>query len=260
MPRVGSTSTRRRLRANRKNWPNTVRRRARVFGNSARNASISAMSTSAQSCLLRWVSRKQARSRTVANADSMVRSARGRVPARRARSRARSMDSAKTATAARIPAGAPSIRFLRRPAASRWSWSVAIARPRWVKNVSRARASDPIDRPGRRARSSMLCGWLGCSSSSNRDSVVISTQARPGQWWAARYATKSSSQSGGSVSRAASVSPRTNGRSGWRCQHRPHMPRPAWRRNSPQLAQMRGGSFAGPGREHEPHHPVASRR
>ena len=60
----------------------------------------------------------------------------GRVPALRARTRARNMDSAKTATAA-------ASRLVRRqsaacavPRRAARSWSVAIARPPWVKNVS----------------------------------------------------------------------------------------------------------------------------
>ena len=60
-----------------------------------------------------------------------------------------------------------SMRRRRRPAASRSSWSVGSARPRAVKKPSRARAREPIDRPGRRARSSTACGWPGCPSSSN---------------------------------------------------------------------------------------------
>jgi hypothetical protein len=37
------------------------------------------------------------------------------------------------------------------------------------------------------------------------------------------------------------------------------MPSPAWRRNCPQVLQVCGGFLAGPGREHDPHQPVASR-
>jgi len=119
---------------------------------------MSATSTSAQSCLPRCESRKQARSRTIATAASMVRSARGRVPARRARSLAFNMKSANSETATRIPGGVVSMRFCRRPAASRSDWSVQIANPRSVKKASSARASDPIERPGRRDRSSTRCG------------------------------------------------------------------------------------------------------
>ena len=221
---------------------------------------MSLTSTSAQSCLPRCESRKQARSRTTANAVSMVRSARGRVPARRARSRELTMEPANSETPRRIPGGVASMRLCRRPAASRSDWSVTIANPRSVKKASSTRASDPIERPGRRDRSRTCCGWLECGSCSSRASAVISAHARAGHWQAARWATKSSSQSGGSASRAARVSPRTKGRSGWRCQQRPHRPRPTWRRNSPQFTQTRGGSFGGPGREHPPHHPVDPRR
>ena len=44
------------------------------------------------------------------------------------------------------------------------------------------------------------------------------------------------------------------------CQQRPHRPDPQWRRSSPHPAQIRGGSFGGPGREQLPHQPVCSRR
>ena len=48
------------------------------------------------------------------------------------------------------------------------------------------RASDPIDRPGRRARSNTACGWFDCSSVNNRPSMLIIVEARPGQYRAAK--------------------------------------------------------------------------
>ena len=85
--RVGSARMTLRLRAKRKNCRSTVSRRFRARGRTARNASMSWTSASAQSCLPRAASRNRARSRMVARAASMVRSLLGLVPARRARSR-----------------------------------------------------------------------------------------------------------------------------------------------------------------------------
>jgi hypothetical protein len=58
---------------------------------------------------------------------------------------------------------------------------------------------------------------------------------------------------------AGQVGALINARSGWRCQHEEHSPSRASRRSSLQLRQIRGGAFAGPGREHQPHQPVSAR-
>ena len=76
-------------------------------------------STVDQSCFPRSPLRNSARSRSVANATSMVRSLRGNVPALRARALAVSSDSANEATAGRSETGTASMRRSRRPAASR---------------------------------------------------------------------------------------------------------------------------------------------
>ena len=220
---------------------------------------MSCTSTSAQSRLLRSPTRNRARSRTMARAVSIVWSVRGSVPARRARCRARSMDSAHESTAGRRAAGVASMRRWRRPAASRSAWSVGRARPCSTRKSSRARARLPIDRPGWRARSSTAVGWLGCSSASSRPSVVIIVQVRPTQCRAARSAMNSRSHAGGSSSSAIRFSPWTKGRSGLRCQHAEHNPSPAWRSTRPQLRHGWGGFLRGRGREHVPHQPVASR-
>ena len=72
-----------------------------------------------------------------------------------------SCPSQNACTAGRSEAGAASMRRCRRPAANRSAWSVGSARCRSTKKSCSPRASDPIDRPGRRARSSTACGWFG---------------------------------------------------------------------------------------------------
>lgn len=185
-PRVGSMSTILWERAKRKNCRSTVSLRWRALGMVARNAARAWTSVRAQSCLLRVRVRKRARSRAMARAASMVLSVRVRVPALRARSRARSMDSANAWTCGRSGSGVASMRRWRRPAASRCAWSVGSVRPRWVKKPSRARARDPIDRPGRRARFSRAWGWLAYESSRSRPRALIMVQARLAQCRSAR--------------------------------------------------------------------------
>ena len=126
-------------------WPGTLRCRGRRPGPSR--------------VLPRWSARKRARSRTMARVASMVMSARGRVPARRARSRARSSASENAwhlgpqRQSGRLRCGVGG----GRPLAGRRGRSAAPG-ARWVKKSSSARAREPIERPGRRARSRRACG------------------------------------------------------------------------------------------------------
>ena len=221
---------------------------------------MSCTSAVAQSRLPRSAARKMARSRMTDRRCSIVLSARGRVPARRARSLAFRQASANAATAGRSGPGTASIRRCRRPAASCPAWSAGRARPRVTKKVSRVRAKVPGDRPGSRDRSSRACGCCDPPSCSSRPSWPIRPAAREGANPAAAQPAKSPSQDGGSSRRAVRLLAATNGRCGFFCQHRSHRPDPQWRRTSPHPAQMRGGSFGGPAREQLPHHPVCSRR
>ncbi|HEY0452763.1 hypothetical protein [Actinophytocola sp.] len=72
--------------------------------------------------------------------------------------RARSIESAKLATAGRNGSGTSLTRRCRRPAANWSAWLVGRAKRRLVKKSSNARASGPMERPGMRARSSSAAG------------------------------------------------------------------------------------------------------
>jgi hypothetical protein len=192
----------------------------------------------------------------------MVASQRGRVPARRARSRAFRLAAANPATAGRSGPGAASIRRCRRPAARRAGSPDGSASPRATKKPSSTRANVPgeLPRPSRIDRSSSDEGWAGPPSASSLPRLLTRRQARAGQKPAATWAAKSRSQPGGSSRPAIRVSARTNGRPGCRCQQRPHKPKAACRRTWPHSAHARGGFFGGPGREQLPQQPVSSRR
>ena len=208
---------------------------------------MSCTSTSAQSRLLRSPTRNRARSRTMARAVSMVWSVRGRVPARRARCRARSMACAHESTAGRRAAGVASMRRWRRPAASRSAWSVGRARPCSTRKSCRARARLPIDRPGWRARSSTAVGWLGCSSASSRPSVVIIVQVRPTQCRAARSAMNSRSQAGGSSKLGDQVLALDEGPVRVALPARRAQPEPGMAQHPATAAARLGWLLAGPG-------------
>ncbi len=261
-PRAGSARISFAARAQAKNCRSPVRVLFRFAGRVLRNASMSCTSAVAQSSFPRSAARKTARSRTAARRSSIVLSARGRVPARRARSRAVRHAAANAATAGRSGPGTASILRCRRPAASRSAWSVGTAMPRSTKNACRVRAREPGDvpRPGSRERSSRACGCRDPLSASSRPSWPTRPAARDGVNPVAAKAAKPASQAGGSSSRAARLLAATSGRPGFFCQQRPHRPSPEWRRSSPHPAQTRGGSFGGPGREQLPHQPVSSRK
>ena len=116
---------------------------------------------------------------------------------------------------------------LRRPAASCSAWSVGSARPRSVKKSSSDRASDPIDRPGRRARSSTACGWFGCSSVSSRPRAGDHRRgpARASTGRRHRRRIRPARPAGRPAVRRGARPARAAGR-GCRCQQREHMPRP----------------------------------
>ena len=122
-----------------------------------------------------------------------------------------------------------------------------------MKKSSRPRASDPIDRPGRRARSNTACGWfellVGQQPAQGADHRGGPGRAVPGgevgdEVTAATPVGRPVRRSGAPRGPAA--------RSGSRCQQREHIPSPECRRSSPQTRQIRGGSFGGPGLEHDP--------